>query len=149
MPKINKKIGLKAGDYNLKEQFLNTKNDAEYTSEDASKLLVWIRGNSATDLKDDSNFNRTVTESNLSAVTTNKINYQSYSQTFNSVGFNGTNSVFTVPDIAPTIPTSCFSMLSFSAEFTWEERIKNSPMTVLKIFFITMKLANLDENRNN
>jgi len=97
MPKINKKINAKPGDYNLKERFYYTK-DGEYTTDDANNLLVWIRGNSATDLVDDSNVARTVSESNLTAATANKINYQSYGQAFNSVGFNGTDSLISVPD---------------------------------------------------
>ena len=101
MPKINKKIGEKSGDYNLKERVYDPKGAVHnYTTDDANNLLVWIRGNSATDLQDDSNIGRTVIETNLGSVSNNSINYQNYTQRFDSVslGDGGANSQFRVLD---------------------------------------------------
>ena len=57
-----------------------------------------------------------------------------------SPGFNSLVSVFTVPEVAPTIPTNCFSIVSSSAcEIL---NIKNKPIITDKIFFISTRYTN-------
>ncbi len=94
MPKITKA----AGSYNLRSVFRSTITDDRYTQDDANNLLVWIKGNSTSNLTDLSSFARTVSETSLVSVENNSIYNQKYLQFFEHVNLNGTASLFSVPD---------------------------------------------------
>ena len=94
MPKLSKE-----GTYDLKNRFKSTISASSYTKNDADNLLVWIKGDSTSDLKDSSLYARTVVETGLVSTGFNNISNQNYIQAFNHVNMNGSSSQFRIADI--------------------------------------------------